>query len=178
MMHKIALTGGIASGKSTALQQFSDKGYYTINLDEVSNNLHHFNDEYRQALLDEFGTLEKAELRRTVFKNPKEVEKLNKITHPIILRELNRIIAKVGPDETINNIVVVEVPLLFEAHLEDKFDKVISVITSLEIRIERLKSKGLTKEEADKVIAAQVSDEFRKKHSDITLDGTKIAKLN
>ena len=132
---KIAVTGGIGSGKSTVMKIIAGKGYPIFSCDEIYsqltsdrdflNILHHsFGD-----ILNGDGTLDRKKLSEIVFNNPAKLSELDKITHPAIYKEMFRMADEAG------GICFCEVPLLLESGAENLFDGVIIVMRNEELRI-------------------------------------------
>lgn len=164
---KIAVTGGIGSGKSTVIQIISELGYKTVNLDKV----------YRELLLDEkfvngisdlIGikplvengrvTLDKNAVSKKVFNDKNALKKLNEYTHPAILAEA----FKQGG----NGITFYEVPLLFESDLVNLFDKTIVVLRDKKLRAESAaKRDGKSTEE----ILERINNQFDYDNTDLSL---------
>lgn len=147
---RIAITGGIGSGKSTVAEIIS-RNYPVISLDKVYADLLK-DDNFVIKICNEFGDvlngegkLDRKKLSAIVFGNSEKLEKLNEITHPIIYAEAFRQGDKLG------RICFYEVPLLFESNGEENFDGVIVVLRDLNKRIESIKIRdGLTEEEVKK----------------------------
>ena len=155
-MKKIAVTGGIGSGKSTVLKILSDFGYPVFSCDEV----------YKEVILDpvyikkiyknfpncvENNIIDKKKLAKEVFSNSEKRARLNSIAHPMIIELL---LSKMKA--TPNDIAFAEVPLLFEENLESLFDGVIVVLRKESDRIESIcKRDNCTQKEALARIAAQ-----------------------
>ena len=132
---KIAVTGGIGSGKSTVMKIIAGKGYPIFSCDEIYSQLtsdrdflnilhHRFGD-----ILNGDGTLDRKKLSEIVFNNPAKLAELDKITHPAIYKEMFRMADESG------GICFCEVPLLFESGAENLFDGVIIVMRNDEQRI-------------------------------------------
>lgn len=121
----IALTGKIASGKSTLLEMFKEAGYDVLSSDEVVKNLY-LNEEVThniESLLKiSFGSIvvNKDILRKHLLDNPKDKKKLEKYVHALVKKEIESFLAK-----SKSKIRVVEVPLLFESKLDVLFDTII-----------------------------------------------------
>lgn len=132
----VAITGGIGSGKSTVLKILKGLGYTVFSCDEISKNLSEEKDYLEELeklfpnVLNKDGRLNKKELSDRVFKTQKELEKLNKFSHPIIMRKLQE---KINES---NGVIFSEVPLLFEGGFENIFDFVIVVLRSHSKRVE------------------------------------------
>lgn len=132
--YKIAITGGIGSGKSTVAEIISREGYPVFSCDEIYNELlcrREFLNKIAQefeGVLNPDGTLDRVKLSEKVFNNKAELEKLNAITHPAIMEEVFTRSEKY-------KISFTEVPLLFESGLENYFDGTIVVLRKFEDRI-------------------------------------------
>lgn len=147
---KIAITGGIGSGKSTVLEIIRGEGFPVYSCDEIYNQLlsgagltaeigKAFND-----VVDENGKLDRKKLGALVFSNAAELEKLNNITHPKIFKA---VFEKMQDKE----ISFCEVPLLFESGYEKYFDNVIVVMRDENDRILSVMQRdGLSQSEAKK----------------------------
>ncbi|MBO7297443.1 MAG: dephospho-CoA kinase [Clostridia bacterium] len=156
MSKKIAITGGIGSGKSTVLSLLKEGGYSVFSCDEIYKKL--FLDEaYIQKIEKLFptvvqnGRIERQVLADIVFKDKQALEKLNGVAHPLIMRRLYE-----SMQNCTDMLVFAEVPLLFEGNYQSQFDAVIVVQRAKEKRISAIVERdGLTREEAMQRIAAQ-----------------------
>ena len=130
---KIAVTGGIGSGKSQVLAYLKEKAYPVFSCDEINAELWQ-DDKYLKKLQEFFpdcvqdGKIDKDRLKEMVFSSKESRRILEKISHPLILEKL---FSYMDGQKTVS---FAEVPLLFEAGLEDKFDKVIVVMRDLQDR--------------------------------------------
>ena len=137
----IGLTGEIASGKSSATKLFKELGAHTISADEVVNKLYENSEEIAVKLTDltqiSFKlSIDKALLRNYLIEHPKDVKKVNAIVHPLVINEIKKEIFWID-----KGMIVVEVPLLFEAKMEKMFDFIVGVTISEEEQFERLKNR-------------------------------------
>ena len=139
---KIAVTGGIGSGKSTVIKILAEKGYPVFSCDEIYAQLTGHKDFLRR-LADEFGDvcdsggrLDREKLAAIVFEDEKKLARLNEITHPAIFEEMFRQADGVG------GTCFCEVPLLFESGAEGMFDGVIVVLRDLEERIKSVAARN------------------------------------
>ena len=146
-MLKIALTGGVASGKSTVARMFRDLGAVVLDADEVARAMVAPGQpalaEIRRAFGPEYfhpdGTLDRAKRAERVFSDPKARETLNEIIHPRVTEEIRQRLALLEADGA--DLVIVEVPLLFEAGLATRYDQVIVVYAGEEDQVRRLAAR-------------------------------------
>lgn len=142
----VALTGSIGCGKSTVLEVFSRMEWFTLSADKLCHEIYFAEDfEFNAALvqrwgagiIQEDGTADRKKIAAIVFNDKKELNWLNSVLHPIIMAKAGKLISSVN-----NEFVLFEVPLLYEAKLEDRFDAVICVWTSADNQHKRLKERG------------------------------------
>ena len=139
---KIAVTGGIGSGKSTVIEILAEKGYPVFSCDEIYAQLTGRKDFLRR-LTDEFGDvcdacgrLDRNKLAAIAFADEKKLARLNEITHPAIFEEMFSQADEAG------GTCFCEVPLLFESGAEGMFDGVIVVLRNLEERIKSVVARS------------------------------------
>jgi dephospho-CoA kinase len=161
---KVAVTGGIGSGKSAVGEILEELGAVIVDADELARTvIERGNSGYDQVLAafgDEIltsGEIDRAKLAGLVFSDPELRKKLEGIIHPLV-REAAEEIMKSAPS---GSVVVNEIPLLFETNGAKRFDFVIAVQTPMELRIERLSQRGMKLYEIEKRIAVQASDQER-----------------
>lgn len=136
MKKKIAITGGIGSGKSTVCKCLSEMGYSIFSCDKIYNELI-FEPSYISKIEKAFpnvvvhNQIDKTRLASIIFSSDTAREKLNSIAHPLIMERLHNLMDSVTEDT-----VFAEVPLLFERGYEQNFDKIIVVMRNLEQRIQ------------------------------------------
>lgn len=168
----IGLTGGIASGKTTASRYFHEKGLTVIDSDQIVKKLWNENEEMIQKAESLFGfdiktKADKKKLSQAIFNDKKLRLKLNDIVHPYVYHEIQKYIDE---HEDIHKFVI-DMPLLFEVGYEKKCDVTCLVYVSKDIQIERLmKRDGLSKEEAQKRVFAQLDIEEKKVKADVIFD--------
>lgn len=173
----IALTGGIAAGKSTVAGIFARQGARVIDADKVSREvvepgqpaLHEIHETFGDEVMNPDGTLNRRALAEQVFNDPAKLAQLNAIVHPRVRDRVAERIAG-APDESI---VIYDVPLLVEADLPQPFDAVVTVSAPEQTRIDRLiAERAYTVVEASQRVAAQVSDEEREAIADFVVDAS------
>ena len=134
----IAITGGIASGKSIVSRWFEEKGYKVIYADTISHFLLE-KEEIKQKIRDKFGNgvfninkVNRKKLGKIVFNSPEKLAFLNTLLHPLVRIKIQRII-----DEEDSKILIIEIPLLFENGLEKCFDLILNVFSEEAIQVKR-----------------------------------------
>jgi len=181
----IAVTGGIACGKSTLSGFLSELGCGILDTDEVSHQLQGAQGTAVEAIADRFGadvislggSVKRKTLGKVVFADPKALADLEAIMHPLIEQEVVKWIAR-RPDGSLNAVLV---PLLFEAGYDRKFrwDATVAVVCSREVQMERLLRRGLSESEARARVEAQMSCEEKARRADFAImnDGSKATLL-
>jgi len=106
-----------------------------------------------------------------VFKDQAELEELNRIVHPEVMRLRNRLVAEARARG--DRVVVCDTPLLFERHMADEFDRIVLVDAPRPLRLERLtRDRGLNETEALDMIAAQMPAELMRARADFVIDNS------
>ena len=160
----VALTGGIGSGKSTVGQIFAQLGAIVVDSDQLARNVLErgsigFNEvvaKFGDEILKN-GEIDRQLLGSIVFKDPTKRSELEQITHPLIRKAFAEVIAR----STYNSIVINQIPLLVESNHDYKFDHVITVSASEDIRAQRLLKRGLTGVQIRERMQAQATDQMR-----------------
>ena len=148
----VGLTGGIGSGKSAALAEFARRGAATLSLDELAHEVSGLAPAERKALAAK------------VFSDPKALRRLERALHPPVLREMARRLARA------RGLTVVDVPLLFEKKLEDRFDVTLAVTAGLKTRLARLARRGTSPAEARRRMKAQLPAAEHRRRADLVID--------
>jgi dephospho-CoA kinase len=157
----IALTGGIASGKTAVAELFAQLGVPVLDTDQIARDvvapgtpaLERLVAEFGPEILDAQGRLDRARMRERVFADPQQRRKLEAITHPAIREELARRAQEAGGAYQIHVI-----PLLVETGRAELYDRVLVVDCPESAQIERLLTRdGTTREQAKEILAAQAS---------------------
>lgn len=155
----IGLTGGISSGKSTALEIFQRLGAEVICADKLAAK--YFN-VMRAKIKEYFNTDDKKIIASQVFVNSPQRKWLEGKLHPMILGEASRIIA-----ETPKSVIIFDLPLLFEAGLEDSFDLTLCIYADYKTRLRRAAAKGFDEQDFKRRDAAQELLESKAQRADI-----------
>jgi dephospho-CoA kinase len=173
----VALTGNIASGKSTVTELFRRWGATIIDADALVREAQMPGTPVLAAIAQRFGpgvlhadgTLDRAALRSIVLNDPPGLAQLNAIVHPEVQRRRDELMQRAA--ERGDRIVVSDIPLLFEAADPTTFDAVVLVDAPLPIRRQRLlASRDLTPEDADRLLAAQLPADVKRPRSDYVID--------
>lgn len=161
----IALSGGIASGKSAVAEEFAKLGVPVLDTDQIARDvvapgmpaLGQLVAEFGSEILDANGRLDRSHMRERVFSDPAQRRKLEAITHPAIRAELARRSAAAGGDYQVHVI-----PLLVETGRAEAYDRVLVVDCPQEAQVVRVMGRdGASREQAEEILAAQASREER-----------------
>ena len=165
----IALTGGIAAGKSTIARRLQELGAHVLDADvharEVvapgSAGLEAIRGRFGDGVISADGTLDRPALGAIVFDDPQARRDLEGITHPAIRELAKRRAAEIRAADP-HAIIVNDIPLLVESGLADRYGVILLAHAPASVRRERLiELRGMSADEADRRIAAQASDEDR-----------------
>jgi dephospho-CoA kinase len=158
---RIGLTGGIASGKSTAEQRFSELGVPVVNADDSSRTvvepgqpgLRAVVFRFGEGVLSPQGELDRRALRTLVFADPKKRQELEAILHPLIRADMERrAMRAVGP------YLILSIPLLVEGGSRDQVDRILVVDADETLQLQRLTHRdSISLDEAHAILAAQAT---------------------
>jgi dephospho-CoA kinase len=175
---RIAVTGGIGSGKSSVSARLAELGAVVVDADRIARDvvepgtpgLAAVVAEFGDAILTPAGELDRAALAAIVFADPTRRHALEAIVHPLVGARSAELLAGAAPDA----VVVYDVPLLAESvgtsrERTGEFDIVVVVEAPLETRVRRLVGRGLDEDDARARIAAQASDAQRRAIADHVL---------
>lgn len=179
-MPLVALTGGIASGKSTVASRLAEHGAVIVDADALVREVQSPGSPVLAAIAAEFGdgmlradgSLDRAALGARVFGDDAALQRLNGIVHPAVKVESQRRFAEAF-DEDAAAVVVYDVPLLVEARVDDPWDLVVVADAPADLRARRLvELRGMDADAARARIAAQVPDAARRAIADVIIDTT------
>lgn len=179
-MRFVGLTGGIATGKSQASKLFGELGAHIIDADELAHRAIEPNGPAWAQIVGEFGenilrpdrTIDRAKLGAIVFRDEEKRRLLNSIVHPHVFAEAERIRRQIEEREP-EAIVIFDAALLIETGAHELMDKVILVTAPRKTQLKRLVERdGLSPEEAERRIAAQMPLSQKRPFADYLLDGT------
>ncbi len=174
----VALTGGIATGKSVVAQVFEQLGCYTHEADTVAHELQAPGMPAWKAIVDRFGDKilnpDKSINRRTlgaiIFSDKRERKFLNDLLHPLVMEKKRELVQKVK-GEGRHKIFVSVAALTIEAGFGGFFDKIIVVHCDREIQIKRLMARdAIDREDAEKKLKSQMPVAEKLKFADYTID--------
>ena len=180
-MLKVALTGGIATGKSYVLERLRRRGIPCLDADELAHGVTASGTEataaiaarFGEAVLAADGSVDRATLGPIVFADPSARGELEAIVHPAVHRAITagvRAFERTGEYA----FAVVDIPLLYETGGDKNLDRVIVTTCPPETQIARLVARGLTEDAARQRLAAQLPSEAKASRGDIVIrtDGT------
>ncbi len=172
-MRVIGLTGGIGCGKSLVAQFFAELGALVIDADQLARAAIERGSAGFDEVIATFGDsillngdIDRKVLAELIFKDSSAKLKLEKIIHPFVREEFEEAVVSLKNDETL----IYEIPLLIETNSQKRFDKVITVESEYEKRVERLRARGLHLSEIDLRIASQATREQREEVADFLIE--------
>ncbi len=178
-MRLIGLTGNIASGKSAVSDMLARRGATIIDADVLARQavmkgspaLDAIVSKWGNSVLDAEGNLDRAALRHVVFENQSDLDALNEIVHPDVLRRRTHEIAAASARG--DRVVVSVIPLLFETNLADGFDSIVLVDAPRSMRLDRIvRDRGIDEAEAMKMIASQMPSDLKRARADYVIENS------
>ena len=176
----IGLTGGVATGKSTVAKMLRTCGAVIIDADALAREVVQPGKPawrdivrlYGEQVLKPDRTLNRPALAHIVFRDSHKLRALNAIIHPRVAREQARLTRDIGRKDP-DAIVMYDVPLLFEAGVDKRVDRIVVVAADRETQITRLQRRDhLTRAEALRRIRSQLPLATKIKQADYVIDGT------
>ena len=173
MTQIIAITGGIGSGKSTFCSKLKERGFKIHSSDEQVAKIYKNPDKKFVTYLRSIGlsksiskkNINKKTISKIIFENKQIRKKLELYIFKIVRNKRSNFIKKEKEKKT--RLIFIDIPLLFENNLENKFHKVICIIASKQERLKRLKkTRKMSETQFKNIIRSQTSDIIRKKKSD------------
>ena len=172
----LGLTGGIGMGKSTTAGLFSERGIPVFDSDAEVHALYLPGEAgsrqigaWRPDCLDVNGGVDRARLSEHLNRHPEDFKKLEEIIHPLVTQRRDDFLAKAKHDG--HQIVVFDIPLLFETGADALVDRIVVVSAEDSIRRKRVLARpGMTREKLDTIISRQSSDDFKRSKADYIID--------
>jgi dephospho-CoA kinase len=173
---RVGLTGGIGSGKSEVARLLADRGAVVIDADALAREvvapgtpgLARVAAEFGPQVLGPDGALDRARLAAVVFADEAARNRLNRIVHPLIAARTAERLAGLPP----GTVVVHDVPLLVENNLAAGYDLVLVVQAPPQVRVERLRARGMSGADARARMSAQASDDQRRAVADVVIENS------
>uniref|UniRef100_A0A832G1M2 Dephospho-CoA kinase n=1 Tax=Ignavibacterium album TaxID=591197 RepID=A0A832G1M2_9BACT len=166
----IGITGSIGSGKSEFSKIAENSGFPVLRADDISKEFLANDPEVKKQVIKKFGKESylnnipnKKYLAEVVFNNPVKLRELERILHPLVIKEIEKKKKEIFRKQ---NILFVESALIYEADLENLFDFVVLITADREVRLQRKLSQGMTEEDFIKREMNQIPDEEKRKRAD------------
>jgi len=171
-MLKVALTGGIATGKSYVLAQVRERGVPTVDADSIVHELleprtaitKDIEREFGDGILQPDGRVDRSILAARVFADANARSRLEAIVHPQVYARIRDWFAAIGTP-----LGVASIPLLYETHREGDFDAVVVTACSPQQQLERIMARGLSETDARLRMAAQLPTEEKTQRADYVI---------
>jgi dephospho-CoA kinase len=173
---KVAVTGGAASGKTSVCNRFEELGVKVISSDAlareavapVSPAYEKIVKYFGKKVLTKDGLLNRQALRRIIVRNDSARKALEQIIHPEIIRRMHEKMAEAEKEG--EPVILVEVPLLFELHLEDNFDVVVVVSSDYQSQVKRLMERDkVSRPDAEALLRTQLPDAKKIEQADYVI---------
>lgn len=178
-MIRIGLTGGIASGKTTVADWIKRQGIALIDADEIAKQVVAPNEEglsrirthFGDSVVQQDGSLDRSRLGQLVFSDQRKLEELNELLHPLIRTRMKTQLADLQARGC--PFVFLDIPLLFESHLEDWVDRIVVVYVPQELQLKRLMARNhLDLQAAESRIHAQLPLEEKLRRADAVINNS------
>ena len=180
LMLKVGLTGSIAVGKTYVVSVLAELGCATFDADKVAHSVMEpgraaYEDivrEFGRGILAPDGLIDRQKLGAVVFAEEARRLRLNEIVHPRVIEEQDGML-RVAEAKNPDGIAIIDAALMIESGGYKRFDKLIVVYCDRETQIERLiRRNQITREDAERRVAAQMSSEEKLRYADYTIDTT------
>lgn len=175
VLRKIAITGGLSSGKTTVCRFLKEMGAYVVSADEIVHELlspHTPIGQKAIALLGsdilKEGQIDRAAIAKKVFSQPQKLRALEQILHPAVIDEINKRYQQIKSSKHI--LFVAEIPLLYESDMHPHFDAVVAVISDPSLSKQRFcQDTGYPEQEFDRRMARQWDPKQKEAQADFTI---------
>lgn len=177
-LKKIAITGGLASGKTSVCRFFEECGAYVVSADALVHQLLVPETDLGQQVLRSFGRdllkdgkIDRKRLAEKVFQHPEQLRDLEQLVHPVVLKKIEELYGQACKAGKYSSFVV-EIPLLFEIGAEGNYDATIAVLTTEERSRKWFERAGHKSTEYDLRMSRQLPAEQKAKKADYTIQNT------
>lgn len=169
------LTGPTGAGKSLAGKVFAENGFAVVDADKIAHDAlkdaectENLRKAFTDEILDKNGSINRPALAKAAFSSKENTELLNSITHPVIIRLSLETFRKLAENGFKN--IIFDAPTLIEAEMDTMCKKVISVLSPVELRLQRIMERdNITEQQALARISAQHPDSFYESKSDYVI---------
>ena len=175
----VALTGNYGMGKTTVLEMFRDLGAATLKTDEVvgallkdAEVLKTIRREFGDEVFSDGGDLNRGKVSSIVFRDSGKRDILEKILHPLVFEKIEEFLKERANKATGKDVVIIEIPLLFEKGYTERFSKNIVVHVDEEIALKRLQESGILRDDAMMRLNAQMPIKEKVKIADFVIDNS------
>jgi dephospho-CoA kinase len=174
-LRKVAITGGLSSGKSTVCRFLAEEGAYVVSADEIVHSLFSSDQAVRQQVISLLGSdvllnnqLSRDAIAKKVFSQPETLKSLEQIIHPAVFHEIQTRYENIknNPDY---DLFVAEVPLLYETESECRFDQVIVVLSDEKLCRERFSMKQRSSQDFTHRMLRQIPPEKKAARADFVI---------
>lgn len=176
-MRKVAVTGGVATGKSTACQILKEFGAYVISADDIVHQLLSPETDVGKKVIALLGrgivvdeTIQRDRISEVVFQNKPLLDALEKLLHPEVQKIIDSQYRKISKEEASYSLFVAEVPLLFEARLEEYYDYVLLIVATEAHCQNRFLNKGFSQTEYANRQSRFILSSKKISHSDYVIE--------
>ena len=185
-LRKIAITGGISCGKSTVCRILMELGAYVVSADEIVHQLLSPQTDVGQKVIKLLGDdilvdqkIDRSKVANIVFQAPNLLRALEKIIHPAIYEEIEKLYRQQSESRNKPPLFIAEIPLLFETNEEKNYDKTIAVIANKDICLKRFKeSTKYNEKEFERRSSQQLSQLEKAERADyVIMNNTSLADL-
>jgi dephospho-CoA kinase len=176
-LKKVAVTGGISSGKSLVCRYLGEFGAHVVDADQIVHHLLIPDSELGQQVIKLIGPqivvgekIDRSKIAKIVFLNPRLLKSLENLLHPRVYEEIERQYDAVRKQKEPPPLFVAEIPLLFETGGDKLFDLTVAVVSPQEICWERYRQKtGHEREDFNRRAACQLTPDQKAKQADIAI---------
>lgn len=181
MLKRVAITGGIASGKSTVCRVFQELGAYVVSADQITHQLLSSMSVLSQQVVLLLGTqilqggsIDRKIVADLVFSNPEKLHALEALIHPAVFKEIEREYSQKSSqeEERPHSLFVAEIPLLFETGRESDYDVTVAIIAPEKTCIERFCRTGCGEDEYHKRMKYQLNPDLKATKADYVIENS------